>query len=132
MNKKARMTYKKRRKDTLQQRLLLRLKCVKLIQNGKSASEVARLHGQSSRAVSYWAMRFKQHGIEGLKDARSRSGRKSRLDPSQTKTMEAFVMQSRKKSSPITGNLLSKYIKDTFGISLTVRQCERIIKRITI
>lgn len=119
----------KKEQDNLRgHRLLLRLKCVKLVQSGKSASEVARLHGQSPRAVSYWVTRFKQRGVDGLNDTRTHSGRKPRLTSAQMKKANRFVKGFQTKSKPVTGIILSKYIRDTFGVTLTLRQCQRIIK----
>jgi transposase len=131
MNNKAKRPHKQKLDAGRQWRLRLRLKCVKLVQNGKSASEVARLHSLSPRAVSYWVTRFQLHGIEGLTDARIRSGRKSRLNRSQMKNVESFLKIFRKQSNPITGIILSTFLRDTFGLSYTVQQCRRIIKKLS-
>src|SRR5450631_4230486 len=98
MSKRVRIIHETTQRHLRQERLLLRLKCVKLVQNGKSASEVARLHRQSPRAVSYWVTRFKLNGVEGLEDTRTRSGRKSRLNPSQLKKVGSFARNFHRTS----------------------------------
>jgi transposase len=111
------------------ERLLHRLHSIALVLSGLSASEAARLYGDSPRAVAYWVTRYKQRGLEGLQEE-SRPGRPSRLNPSQTEKLRGFLKQSRKRSQKVTANVLSKYIKQTFGVTLTIRQCWRILKRL--
>jgi transposase len=111
------------------ERLLHRLHSIALVLSGLSASEAARLYGDSPRAVAYWVTRYKQRGLEGLQEE-SRPGRPSRLNPSQTERLRMFLKQSRKRSQKVTANVLSKYIKQTFGVTLTIRQCWRILKRL--
>jgi transposase len=111
-------------------RLLHRLHCVALVNYGLSASEVARIFGDSPRAVSYWVTRFKKEGIGGLRDE-ARPGRPSKLNPSQMKRVQAFLKQSRARSKPLKPEMLSEYISNEFGIILTFRQCRRIMERLT-
>jgi transposase len=106
-----------------------RLHSVALVASGLSASEAARIYGDSPRAVAYWVTRYKKLGLKGLSEE-SRPGRPSRLDSSDMKKLQLFVRQSRARSQVVNANVLTKYIKTTFGVTFTVRQCWRILKRL--
>jgi len=120
---------KKLRGDSASERLLHRLHSVALVMSGLSASEAARIYDDSPRAVAYWVTRYKEDGLPGLQEE-LRPGRPSRLNPSQMKKLESFVRQSRKRSQSVSAPILSSFLKETFGITLTIRQCWRILKRV--
>jgi transposase len=120
---------KKLRGNSSSERLLHRLHAVALVSSGLSASEVGLIYGDSPRAVAYWMTQYLKCGLEGLEEE-SRPGRPARFKPSQMKKLQNFVEQSRKRSQVVNTNTLSKYIKEEFGISLTIRQCWRILKRL--
>jgi transposase len=111
-------------------RLLHRLHCVALVNYGLSASEVARMFSDSPRAVAYWVTRFKKEGIDGLREE-ARPGRPSKLNPSQMIKLQTFLQKSRGGSTPITAETVSAYISKEFDVVLTLRQCWRILKRLT-
>jgi transposase len=118
------------RGNSSRERLLHRLHSVALVLNGSSASETARIYGDSPRAVAYWVTRFKKHGLEGLKEE-SRPGRPSTLNATQLKKLQSFLKQSTTKSRPVNAKELSAYILKEFRISLTPHLCWRILKRLT-
>ena len=111
-------------------RLLHRLHCVALVNHGLSASEVARMFGDSPRAVAYWVTRFKKKGVVGLRED-SRPGRPSTLNPSQIQKLKTFIEQSRTGSPPLKAETVSAFISNEFDVFLTIRQCWRILKRLT-
>ncbi|MBI5768953.1 MAG: helix-turn-helix domain containing protein [Verrucomicrobia bacterium] len=107
-----------------------RLRSVRLVLNGRSTVEVAKVFGDSQTAVSKWVRNFKKEGFAGLKDA-PRSGRPSAISPSRETKLRDFVARARAKSQRVSGGVLAAVIKNKFGVILTRRQCERIIKRIS-
>ena len=112
---------KRLRGATPSERILHRLHSVALVLQGFSIKEVAGFYGDSPRVVAYWVERFKASGIEGLEE--KPRGRRDRLTPLQMERLRGFV---KKNSDRITGPMLSEYIKTSFGVSLTERQCQRI------
>lgn len=110
-----------------QERILHRLHSVILVLRGFSCSAVGRLYGDSARSVAYWVKRYDALGAAGLKE-QARSGRPSKLTPSQLRSIESF-MSNGSASSPVTGEALSAFIRKMFDVSLTVRQCRRIVRR---
>lgn len=117
------------RGESSQDRVLHRLHSVALVSRGYSSSEAARIYEDSPRAVAYWVKRFKADGIEGLKEE-SRPGRPSKLNVKQFKQLQGFTRRA-KKNSLLNSQILSAYILEEFKISLTPRQCWRILKRLT-
>lgn len=112
------------------ERLLHRLHAVALVIGGSlSASEVARIYGDSPRAVAYWVTSFKEKGTEGLLEG-VRSGRPSKLNASQTESMQTFVRESVEAGRSMNAVVLCSYVKNTFGVTLTVSQCWRILKKL--
>ena len=136
-NKMKRNTKKKQPEELLRalrgaaesERILHRLHSVVLVLNGFSSSEAARLYGDSARSVAYWVKRFEEHGVGGLEE-KQRSGRPSKLSESQMRSVKSWVRKSF-DGTPVTGKVLSSYIRSRFGLSLTVRQCRRIMKTIS-
>jgi transposase len=120
---------KKLRGNSLSERLLHRLHAVALVSGGLSASEVGQIYGDSPRAVAYWVTQYRKSGFKGLEEE-SRAGRPGRLKPVQIKKLQTYVKQSRARSETVNANILSKYIKKEFGISLSTPQCWRILKRL--
>ena len=120
---------KKLRGNSSSERLLHRLHAVALVSSGLSASEVGLIYSDSSRAVAYWVTQYRKNGFEGLGEE-SRPGRPAQLSPTQMKNLQRFVKQSRARSQTVNANILSKYIKKEFGISLSTPQCWRILKRL--
>ncbi len=109
-------------------RLLHRLHSVVLVAHGLSASEVARIYGDSPRAVSYWVKRFNKDGAEGLEEE-VRPGRPSKLGQAQMNQVRRYVERYRTESKRLNAQLLSDYIIRGFGVKLTLRQCWRILKQ---
>jgi transposase len=126
----TKQTLKTLRGESQRERLLHRLHCVAMALNGSSASEAARIYGDSPRAVAYWVTQFKQHGIEGLEEE-ARSGRPSQLSNAQLSRLQTFVKESGAKSKPVNAHSISNFLLKEFGLSLTYRQCWRFLKRLT-
>jgi len=118
------------RGDSSLERLLHRLHSVALVLSGLSASEAARIYGDSPRAVAYWVTRFKKDGLDGLHEE-TRPGRPSKLNQFQLKKLQTFLNKSAAKSKSMKAEILAEYISKEFGIVLTVRQCWRIVNRLT-
>lgn len=111
------------------ERLHHRLHAVALVLHGLSASAVARAFGDSPRAVAYWAKRYREQGVAGLREE-SRSGRPPKLNPSQMKLVQRFVAESATGSKAAQARALADFIRTRFQIELSVFQCARIRARL--
>lgn len=110
-----------------------RLHGILLICNGFSSNEVAELFGHSPRTVQYWIHRFEKSGFAGLEET-PRPGRPSRIEEA---VFEKISQQLRRNPRELgycqnlwDGKLLSHHLKEKFGISLGVRQCQRLFRQL--
>jgi transposase len=110
-----------------------RLHAILMVAQGLSCRKVAELLGDSPRTIAYWVNRFEADGLSGLADA-DRPGRPRRLNEHQLSEI-----QNALRSSPATyglaanlwdGKLLSHFIKQQFGVTLGVRQCQRLFRQL--
>jgi transposase len=108
------------------ERVLHRLHSVVLVLRGHSAKEVAAMYDDAPRSVAYWVTRFKKSGIDGLVD-KPRAGRPPQLgDPEQEK-VRRFVLSERKNGQSVNASRLAAFILKSFKVTLTTRQCWRIL-----
>ena len=117
------------RGGSARERLLHRLHSVALVLKGFSASEAARIYGDSPRAVAYWVKRFREAGVHGLGDE-VRSGRPPKLKPAQLNALQALISYSQNAGKPMNAKTMRTYVLKEYGVSLTHRQCWRILKRL--
>lgn len=106
-----------------------RLHGLLLITAGYSCQQVAELFGEDRRTVQRWVKRFESHGLEGMRDG-ERSGRPALLD---AKQWAALGRDLRREPGAFglaghlwDGKLLSAHLRQRYGVTLGVRQCQRI------
>src|ERR1700676_1559704 len=109
-----------------------RLHGVLLVAQGIRCPEVARLLGDAPRSVEYWVHRFEQRGLAGLVEG-ERSGRPSRLNQKQMQEINR-VLRAKPSDAGMRVNLwdgktLSAWIDKQYGLSLGVRQCQRLFRQ---
>jgi len=110
-----------------------RLHGILLVAQGMSCPEVARLLGDAPRTVENWVRRFEREGLAGLVDI-ERPGRPSRL------TAEQLAQADRSLREPPSavglsgqlwdGKTLSAYLALEFGVSVGVRQAQRLFRQL--
>ena len=108
-------------------RFHFRVFAVNLVLSGFPASEIGKMAGVSKVAVTSWVKAVDENGFDALR-SKGRSGRPSKLTEEQLKEIDSVL-----QSDPNTygyklwdGPSLSAYIKDTYKISLSTRQCQRL------
>ncbi len=110
-----------------------RLHAVLLVAQGMSCPEVARLYGDAPRTVEYWVHQFEEEGLSGLIDL-ERPGRPSRIGDEQYHEIGEILRQSPLDVGLGTnlwdGKTLSEFIQSRYGITLGVRQCQRLFRRL--
>lgn len=114
-----------------QSRFLHRLHCLLLVGTGRSCHEVAEVFGDSPRSVERWVREFQQHGVEGLRD-KPHTGRHATLAAGQMRQL-ALVIKSDPREvgyAPDAWNnkLLRAEILHRFGVTTSVRHCQRIFR----
>ena len=110
-----------------------RLHALLLVAHGVTCPEVARLLGDSPRAIEYWVRRFEEEGLSGLADG-VRTGRPSRLSAEQIEEIGTYL-RLPPDAAGIMGNvwdgkMLSSFIASRYGIDVGVRQCQRLFREL--
>src|SRR5262249_34087902 len=110
-----------------------RLHGVLLVAQGLTCPEVGRLLGDAPRTIEYWVRRFEAQGLAGLAEG-ERPGRPPRLSAVQVREINR-VLRSRPSDAGMSVNLwdgktLAAWIDKTYGISLGVRQCQRVFRQL--
>jgi transposase len=108
-----------------------KLHAILLAAKDMSCPNIAKLLGDSERAIRNWINAYLQNGLQGLVEE-ERSGRPKKLNDKQIKEIEcALRMQPEQVGlSPgiWDGKTLSAFIKKRFHIDLRVRQCQRLFR----
>lgn len=131
--KKERMIWKEimRSKES---RYSHRLHGILTVCRGLNCYESAAVWGRSPRALEYWVRRFEENGVSGLLE-KHRPGRPSGLNEEDWKRLGKEL-----RSDPVlcgypdrrwTGRLLSDHIKKNYQAVLSVRHCQRLLRRLT-
>jgi transposase len=110
-----------------------RLHGVLLVAEGMSCREAATTLGDSPGTVVNWVRRFERSGFAGLSDREGR-GRRSRLGAAKMGQVEAALRKSPADyglpAQLWDGPLLSAFVQKQFGVTLRVRQCQRLFRRL--
>jgi transposase len=110
-----------------------RLHGVLLVAHGLTCPQVGELLGDSARTVVNWVQRFESRGLVGLSEG-ERPGRPSRLTEDQMARVEAALRDSPGKFGLPTelwdGSTLSEFLRRELGVSLKVRQCQRLFRQL--
>lgn len=120
-----------RRNDT--SRYDHRLHGVLLVAQGMSCPQVAELLGDAPRTVVNWVHRFEAEGLGGLSE-RERPGRPSRLSREQIASVQRALRgtpgQAGLQAGLWDGPTLSEYLRKRHGVTLKVRQCQRLFRQL--
>lgn len=109
-----------------------RLHGILMMCSGLNCYEVAELFGHSPRTIQGWAQRFEQSGFAGLQET-PRPGRPSCLDHAQIQAIGQDLRRSPRDldygQNIWDGKLLSHHLSRKYGVSLGVRQCQRLFRQ---
>ena len=106
-----------------------RLHGLLLVTGGQSCQQVADLFGEDRRTVQRWVNRFEIHGLEGMREG-ERPGRPATLDAKQWTTLGRDLRRNPEAFGHVghlwDGRLLAEHLRLRYGITLGIRQCQRI------
>ncbi len=95
-------------------------------------TEISDRHSISRFEIYKLVNRVNQKGISGIKDG-IHSGRKRKLTSEQETELKIAVLKSPKEKkysqARWDGPLVSKYVKDEYDVEISIRQAQRILKR---
>ncbi len=106
-----------------------RLHGLLLITAGQSSQEIAELFGEDRRTVQRWVNTFEVHGLDGLREG-ERAGRPKTIDLRQWASLGKDLRRSPAAfgfaAGLWDGKLLSAHLRAQYGVTLGVRQCQRL------
>jgi transposase len=110
-----------------------RLHGLLLVAQGLTCPAVAGLLGDAPRTVEYWVNSFEQRGLAGLREG-ERPGRPKRLSDERMRQIDAILRKTPREAG-LSGNLwdgktLATWIEQQYGLSLGVRQCQRMFRQL--
>lgn len=110
-----------------------RLHGLLLVISGLSCQQVADLFGEDRRTVQRWVKRFDADGLDGLRDG-ERIGRPASLTDKQWEKLRRDLLRRPKLAGDARpfriwdGKLLAEHLRHKYGVSLGVRQCQRVLR----
>jgi transposase len=124
---------KEQLKNSSEVRFLHRLHCVLLVGRGYGCVEVASWFDDDPSSVARWVRYYREFGIQGLQDGR-RSGRPAKLNSDQMRALERDLCQAPRTlgyDEPVwNGERLAAHIQRRFGVELSIRQCQRLLRQL--
>ncbi|MFO1219854.1 MAG: winged helix-turn-helix domain-containing protein [Burkholderiaceae bacterium] len=109
-----------------------RLHGLLLVSAGRSCNEVGALFGEAATTVQRWVRRFEESGFAGLREG-ERCGRPRLLDERSWRRIEADLRKSPDavglQANLWDGPVLSEHLRRNYGVTLGVRQCQRMFKQ---
>ena len=108
-------------------RFYFRVFAVNMVLSGFPASEIGSMAGVSKQAVTRWVKIADEQGFDALKP-KAKPGRPSKLTMEQKEAIDTALQSdpSEHGFKVWDGPSLASYIKSTFGIDFSVRQCQRL------
>ncbi|NJD08382.1 MAG: helix-turn-helix domain containing protein [Methylococcaceae bacterium] len=111
----------------------LRLCCLNLVAQGLSCYQLAGWFGRSPRTIERWVHNYENFGVEGLKDDK-KPGRLPKLNFEQRSDLGMALAGSPRRfgcvKSGWDGSLLSAYLDWRYGVALSRRQCQRLLRQL--
>ena len=112
-------------------RIYQRLMMLAYLKEGRSKAQVSRLTFTAPDRVSAWLKRFREQGIEGLRD-KPRSGRPGVLDRSAYDALQQKIADSQSllPGGRLRGEDIIQLVKDEWGVEYTRSGIYRLMKAI--
>ena len=112
-------------------KFLRKVTIVNLMLNGASASSLSPSCGETARTLNSWMKSVDERGFEALRP-KKQPGRPNKLTEAQKEEIKVAILLPPEDSGYTVwdGPALSDHIKKTYGISLGVRQCQRLFHQL--
>lgn len=119
--------------ETEEAKFYHRLDLVLLAVSGMPVKEIAALYNESPTTISYWTKKVVEQGVDSLKSD-AHTGRTPRLTPEQLKQLDIDLQKLPSnfgyEVNLWDGLVLSRHLEENYSVSLKVRQCQRILRKL--
>jgi len=102
-----------------------RLRGILFLKKNYTVSRVAEILGVTERTVYSWKRRYKEEGVEGLRN-KPIPGRRSTLDEKDMERLKSLL----EERDYWTSNQVRALIKEEFGVEFTNRHIPRILRKL--
>lgn len=113
-------------------RLVYRMVCMLLLDLGHAPQQVADWFGEHPRTLDRWRRRFDAEGVAGLRDETS-PGRPPRLSAEQIGELRADIdlppYTFGYSANSWRGKVLQAHIERRYGVEISLRHCQRLLKK---
>ncbi len=110
-------------------RFLHKVEIVTLVLSGLTPSFLSPRCGDSKNAITGWVKTVDEHGFDALR-TKKQPGRRPKLSPEQLSHIRDLLAEDNPNLSGVPvwdGPSLSRYIQETWAVTLCVRQCQRLL-----
>lgn len=106
-----------------------RVEMVNLVLGGMTPSQLSEYVAESKNTITRWVKTADEQGFEKLADASNKGGRPTKITDSIAEKIDAALQADPKDYGYDVwdGPTIAKFIKDTFDIDYSVRQCQRMM-----
>ena len=110
---------------------LMRVFTVILVLSGSKVSELSEMAGVTGATIYKWIKIVDEEGFEGLRNKKI-PGRPPRLSDEQLAALDLAIQSDPKDYGFKTwdGPALSKYIEATFNVTIGVRRCQELFRKL--
>lgn len=119
--------------ETEEAKFYHRLDLVLLAVSGMPVKEISALYNESPTTVSYWTKKVVEQGVDSLKSD-AHTGRTPRLTVEQLKQLDTDLQRLPSDfgydRNLWDGLVLSRHLEEHYSVSLKVRQCQRILRKL--
>ena len=117
--------------ESIDSRFYNRVAAVNAVLSGVSPTDAAPWFGMDRRSLGRWVKLVDESGFRALKD-KPRSGAPTKLSGAQMKELDGFIQSEPSKHGfrIWDGPSISALITRKFGVTLSTRQCERILHKL--
>ena len=108
-----------------------RLHALLLVAQGMRCSIVARYLGDAPRTIQYWIRLYESQGFKAMEES-GRTGRPGRLSqylPAIAEALGKSPQESGLSSPRWSGKVLAEFILSLCRVSLSIRQCQRLLRQ---
>ena len=101
------------------------------IQEGSTIAYVAEILRVSPRAVTYWIKRYKEEGLEGLRDKDGRGAKRNLPSDKENKFCDEVIsMQETRKGGRVKAEDIRLMLDKKFGVSSSISGVYLLLKRV--
>jgi transposase len=111
-----------------------RLRCLLLCDEGKTMDQAARTSEVARSTVAEWIRKYRQGGLQAVRDRGPYVGKSPRLSPDQYQELRAIIRGGPEAAGLYTGvwtaAVVAEVLRKRFGVRLSLSQIRRTLRKL--